>query len=152
MLSEYSLWMMDDWPGIRPHHKFVPLYTQATKKPKEVGRSGAALMALSLGCWHRGLPSPGPRPPALSLPLLIPFLGPRSTAPGDPFLSKCQRARALVQSQPPSFPGAEIGAKQLGSSLGSFQGSLWPPCLQPLPSAAPLHPQSCQNHVSVPWF
>lgn len=35
--------MMDDWPGILPHHKFVPLYTQATEKPKEVGASGCCL-------------------------------------------------------------------------------------------------------------
>lgn len=42
MLSEYSLWMMDDWPGILPHHKFVPLYTQATEQPEEVGESSAA--------------------------------------------------------------------------------------------------------------
>lgn len=33
--------MMDDWLGIRPHHKFVPQYTQATKKPKEMGATGS---------------------------------------------------------------------------------------------------------------
>lgn len=32
--------MMDDWLGTRPHHKFVPLYTQATRKPKKMRAGG----------------------------------------------------------------------------------------------------------------
>lgn len=68
MPSEDSLWMMDDWLGIRPHHKFVPQYTQATKKPKEMGATGS----FNLSCT--GLLAPAsPQLPARSHPICSDF-------------------------------------------------------------------------------
>lgn len=46
MPGEDSLWMMDDWLGIHPHHKFVPPYTQATRKPKEMRARGVLQLEL----------------------------------------------------------------------------------------------------------
>lgn len=70
MPVEDSLWMMDDWLGTRPHHKFVPPYTQATRKPKkmraeggvevEVGSRASTSVALDAGTSTSAALSPSP--------------------------------------------------------------------------------------------
>lgn len=145
--------MMDDWLGIRPHHKFVPPYTQATRKPKEMGARGALQLELR---WTAGTSgssaalSPSP-PHWLRVPSFWLRWSPRS------------RARPRY-----CFPDARIlnlgQARSLQAGI-TYCKAFWlelvravsppsrlqhlPLCLAPDPT---IYRHSCQNRVSVPWF
>jgi hypothetical protein len=134
--SEYSSWMIDDWPGILPHHKFVPLYTQATKRPKEMGDWGGGWFNLS----STGLLAPGASPgPSIVLdetPSLVAF--------GERWALEAELGGTLslsAHSHPRSKPSLPRQGLAQVFWLELARAVSLPPCLpafSPFPSAVPL--------------
>lgn len=148
--------MIDDWPGILPHHKFVPLHTQATKKPKEMGDwGGGSLTSVSPGCWR-------PQPQKLLAPPPIVFDSAPSLASFGPRLVLEAELRVSLfsqcaHSQPRSKPilsrqglvQASVGWNERGQPL-YLPASLLP-CLQHRPPAAPLTQPSTAQLPESPF-
>lgn len=144
--------MMDDWLGIRPHHKFVPQYTQATKKPKEMGATGS----FNLSCT--GLLAPAsPQLSARPHPICSGFPPFGCTGPPEaelhrgPLSLMCAFstwAKAVSPGRDYLLPSVFWLQLMRAVSL-PFRRQHLPLSLAPDPT---IYRHSCQNRVSVPRF